>query len=390
MDRLDSALAEKRLVICAGAGGVGKTTVSATVALGLAARGRRVALITIDPARRLAEALGLDTLGNRPQVVDVDRLARSGVEIEGELAAMMLDAKRTFDELVTQLAPTPAVRDEILGNPVYTHNTTAVAGSQEYTAIAKLYELEHGADYDVIVLDTPPSRHAIDFLDAPDRLIGFLEGRPLAVFMRPTGHAIRAAGVAFSGLRRIAGTGLLDDLTSLFRQLSELLDGFRRRAADVRELLMDPASAFLIVTSPERAAVDEACFFAAELDRAGMHRAGLIVNRVHPLDPADLDAAGTAARLTPILGSSLAERTAGTHAQVQRLAQRDAAAIARLRAALKCEPVSLTDRPSDMHDIPGLMTLRGELFERDNAHETHRQIAPVGSRGGENPRVQYR
>jgi anion-transporting ArsA/GET3 family ATPase len=389
MNGLHSALSGKRMVICAGAGGVGKTTVSATVALGLAARGRRVALVTIDPARRLAEALGLDALGNRPQVVDMGTLGGSGVEMQGELAAMMLDAKRTFDELIGLLAPTPAARDEILANPVYQHISTAVAGSQEYTAIAKLYELEQSADYDVIVLDTPPSRHAIDFLDAPDRLIGFLEGRALAVFMRPTGHAIRAAGVAFSGLRRITGTGLLDDLTSFFRLLSELLDGFRRRAAAVRELLMNPSSGFLIVTSPERAAVDEALFLAAELDRAGMHRAGMIVNRVHSFDPTDPGLAGTAARLTPILGSSLAERTARTHAEVQRLAQRDAAAIARLRSALTSEPVSLAERPSDVHDIPGLMALHGELFERDDEPETHRQIAPVGLGDGEHPALQH-
>jgi len=370
VNSLDNALAGKRVVICAGAGGVGKTTVSATVALGLAARGRRVALVTIDPARRLAEALGLDALGNHPQVVDVDRFGGSDIEIEGELAAMMLDAKRTFDELIALLAPTPGQRDEILGNPVYAHISTAVAGSQEYTAIAKLYELEHSSDYDVIVLDTPPSRHAIDFLDAPDRLIGFLEGRALALFMRPTGHAIRAAGVAFAGLRRITGTGLLDDLTSLFRQLGALLDGFRRRAADVRELLTDPASAFLIVTSPERAAVEESLFFAAELDRVGMHRAGVIVNRVHPVDPTDLDVAATAARLAPALGSALAERTAQTHAQVQRLARRDAAAIARLRSALHDEPTSLSDRPSDVHDLSGVAALYEELFERDDSRAT--------------------
>ena len=322
MSRLDSALAGKRVVICAGAGGVGKTTVSAIVALGLAAQGRRVALVTIDPARRLAEALGLDALGNRPQVVDVARFGESGVEIEGELAAMMLDAKRTFDELIGLLASTPATRDEILGNPIYEHISTAVAGSQEYTAIAKLYELEHSSDHDVIVLDTPPSRHAIDFLEAPDRLVEFLEGRALGAFLRPTGRAIQAAGVAFAALRRITGTGLLDDLTSLFRLLGEMLDGFHRRAADVHELLTDPASAFLIVTSPERAALEEARFLAAELDRAGMHCAGVIVNRAHPLDPTDPDVASTAARLAPVLGSSLAKRTAITHAEVQRLARR--------------------------------------------------------------------
>ena len=146
MNRLVSALVGKRVVICAGAGGVGKTTVSATVALGLAAQGRRVALVTIDPARRLAEALGLDALGNRPQVVDEARFGGSGLEIHGALAAMMLDAKRTFDELIGLLAPTPATRDEILRNPIYGHISTAVAGSQEYTAIAKLYELERLVD----------------------------------------------------------------------------------------------------------------------------------------------------------------------------------------------------------------------------------------------------
>ena len=287
---------------------------SAIVALGLAVQGRRVALVTIDPARRLAEALGLDALGNRPQVVDVARFGESGIEIDGELAAMMLDAKRTFDELIGLLAPTPATRDEILGNPIYEHISTAVAGSQEYAAIAKLYELEHSSDHDVIVLDTPPSRHAIDFLEAPDRLVEFLEGRALGAFLRPTGDAIQAAGVAFAALRRITGTALLDDLTSLFRLLGELLDGFHRRAADVHELLTDPASAFLIVTSPERAALEEARFPAAELDRVGMHRAGVIVNRVHPLDPTDPDVASTAARLAPVLGSSLAKPD-GDHAR---------------------------------------------------------------------------
>jgi anion-transporting ArsA/GET3 family ATPase len=389
MSCLDSALGGKRVVICAGAGGVGKTTVSATVALGLAAQGRRVALVTIDPARRLAEALGLDALGNRPQVVDEARFGGSGLEIQGALSAMMLDAKRTFDELIGLLAPTPATRDEILRNPIYEHISTAVAGSQEYTAIAKLYELEHSADHDVIVLDTPPSRHAIDFLEAPDRLIGFLEGPAVATFLRPTGRAIHAAGFAFAALRRITGTGLLDDLTSLFRLLSELLDGFRRRAVDVRELLMDPASAFLIITSPERPALEETLFFAAELDRARMHRAGVIVNRVHPLGADGPEIRGTAARLAPMLGASLAERTARTHAEVQRLAQRDAAAIARLRSALQDEPVSLADRPSDVHDIPGLVALCEELFECQDAQGTHRRIPPAGSADGEDPRLRH-
>jgi len=164
---LATQLAHKHVVICAGAGGVGKTTVSATIALGLAAQGHRVAVVTIDPARRLAEALGLDQLGNQPRLVDPARLRRSGLEVRGELHAMMLDAKRTFDELIARLAPDADTRDQILDNRIYRHLSTAVAGSQEYTAIAKLFELEHKGDYDTIVLDTPPSRSAMDFLDAP-------------------------------------------------------------------------------------------------------------------------------------------------------------------------------------------------------------------------------
>ena len=182
MSPLATRLSGKRVVICAGAGGVGKTTVSAAVALGLAAQGRRVAVVTIDPARRLAEALGLDELGNQPQRVDPARFDGSGLAVDGELFAMMLDVKRTFDELIARLAPNAFTRQEILANPIYRHLSAAVAGSQEYTAIAKLFEIERERDYEVIVLDTPPSRNAIDFLEAPGRLIGFLEGRALKAF----------------------------------------------------------------------------------------------------------------------------------------------------------------------------------------------------------------
>ena len=362
MSRLAQALSGKRVVICAGAGGVGKTTLSATVALGLAVRGRRVALVTIDPARRLAEALGLDALDNRPQPVDLARLQRSGLEARGELSAMMLDSKRTFDELIELLAPDPRTKEQILSNPIYSHISTAVAGSQEYTAIAKLFEIEHEQEYDVIVLDTPPSRHAIDFLEAPDHLTAFLEGRALTALLRPSGHVMRAAGIVFAALRRITGVELLDDLTTLFRLLAGLLDGFRRRAADVHMLLGDPHTGFLIVTSPERSAVDEALFFAAELDRAGLHRCGVIVNRVHPLDRAPHDAVTVAARLNDELGAPLAEKVASTHVEVQRLADRDAGAVDRLLRALGNDPIRVPDRDTDVHDIGSLVELHNDLF----------------------------
>lgn len=370
MSRLGEAVSGKRVVICAGAGGVGKTTVSAAIALGLAASGRRVALVTIDPARRLAEALGLDSLGNRPQPVDGARFGGCGLEVRGELFAMMLDAKRTFDELIDLLAPNASTREQILANPIYGHLSTAVAGSQEYTAIAKLFEIEHSGEYEVIVLDTPPSRHAIDFLQAPDRLIGFLEGRALAAFLRPTGRAARAAGVMFTALRRLTGVGLLEDLTSFFQLLAELLDGFRRRAADVQTLLTAGTSSFVIVTSPERAALEEAIFFGGELDRAGMRRSAVIVNRVHRLVPGELDQSATTSRLAGTLGAALAEKVARSHAEVQRLARRDRHALKRLRTALHDDPICLRDREADVHDIDALIDLQRELFDYNAARRT--------------------
>ena len=173
-ERLDG----KRVVICAGSGGVGKTTTSAALAMGLAAEGRRVAVVTIDPARRLADSLGLEELGNEPHLVDPKRFKGHGIEMRGELWAMMLDAKRTFDELIERLAPDEKTRDEVLANRIYQELSNAVAGSQEFTAIAKLYDLDRSGDFDVLVLDTPPSRNAVDFLDAPARLAVFFVAAP--------------------------------------------------------------------------------------------------------------------------------------------------------------------------------------------------------------------
>src|SRR3954464_10441893 len=176
---LEPLLEGKRMVICAGSGGVGKTTTAAAVALGLAERGLKVAVVTIDPARRLANALGLSELSNEPTRVEC--------EVDGELWAMMLDAKRTFDQLIEHLAPDEQTRDEVLGNRIYQQLSTAVAGSQEFTAIAKLYELDEEGAWDVLVLDTPPARNALDFLDGPARLSRFFQGRPIRVFLKPAG-----------------------------------------------------------------------------------------------------------------------------------------------------------------------------------------------------------
>ncbi|MBI5106093.1 MAG: ArsA family ATPase [Solirubrobacterales bacterium] len=367
-------LRDKRVVICAGSGGVGTTPCSAAIAMGLAAEGKRVAVVTIDPAKRLANSLGLEQLGNEPRLVDPSRFEGHGIEITGELWAMMLDPKRTFDELIERLAPDRATADEILANRIYRELSSAVAGSQEFTAVAKLYDLDRSGDFDAIVLDTPPSRNALDFLDAPDRLTGFLEGRALRVFLAPSGLAAkvvgRSTGVVFSVLRRVTGVDLMDDLSVFFRALSGVLEGFRERASAVKAVLSDPATTFLIVTSPEREPVEEAIFFHGKLVEARMPFGGLVVNRVHPLadDAQPVDVAELTADLDG--DAALARKVARTLDEFRILAHRDAAAIERLRHELgEDEPILVPHLDGDVHDVDGLVAVHKHLFaeagERD-------------------------
>src|SRR5947209_12632402 len=225
----------RRVCVCCGSGGVGKTTTSAAIALGMAAQGLKVGVGTIDPGRRLPNALGLEELENEPRLVAPERLASSGLMMEGELWAMMLDPKRTFDELIDRVAPTPERAREIKANRVYRELSTAVSGSQEFTAVAKLDELYREGDFDLLVLDTPPSRNALDFLDAPGRLTSFLEGRTAKAFMLPTGIGMRVLGrgaaPVLAGLRRITGVDLLTDLSTFFGLLGDMTEDFSVRAA---------------------------------------------------------------------------------------------------------------------------------------------------------------
>ncbi len=356
----------KRVVICAGSGGVGKTTTSAALAMGLAAEGGRVAVVTIDPAQRLATALGLEELGNEPALVDPARFAGHGIEMRGELWAMMLDAKQTFDELIARLAPDDGTRDEVLSNRIYQQLSGAVAGSQEFTAVAKLFELDRSGRFDVLVLDTPPSRNALDFLDAPDRLTGFFEGRALRVFLAPTGLAARVVGrgtsVVFGVLKRLTGVDLLEDLGVFFRALGGLIDGFRERAEGVKALLSDPATTFLVVTSPEREPAEEAVFFTRKLRDAGLPFGGLVINRVHSVDggPPEADVVALEAALGD---AKLAAKVARAYAEERALAGRDAASIADLRRRTgDDDPVVVPQLAGDVHDIDGLVRVHAHLF----------------------------
>jgi anion-transporting ArsA/GET3 family ATPase len=359
----------RRVCVCAGAGGVGKTTTSAVIALGMAAQGAKVAVVTIDPARRLANALGLEELGNEPRRVAPERLQASGLELKGELWAMMLDSKRTFDDLIDRISPTPERATEIKANRVYRELSTAVSGSQEFTAVSKLYELAAEGDFDLLVLDTPPSRNALDFFDAPGRLTSFLEGRALKAFLRPTGLGMRVigfgAGPLLGGLRRITGVDLIADLSTFFALLGDMTENFSQRAREVERLLHSEETAFLLVTSAQTEPTDEAIWFRRTLRDSGLPFAGVVVNRFHhgldTPETGELDG-----RLAELLGDQLAGRVTANFRDYRALAARDAANLHRLRVELGDEPLLLVPHfDDDVHDINGLLKAHRFLFASD-------------------------
>jgi len=371
---ITALLHNKRVCVCAGSGGVGKTTTSAVIALGMAAEGKKVAVVTIDPARRLANALGLEELQNAPHQVEPARLASAGLELQGELWAMMLDPKRTFDELIERLAPSRERAEEIKQNRVYRELSTAVSGSQEFTAIAKLDELYREGDFDLLVLDTPPSRNALDFLDAPGRLTSFLEGRALKAFIRPTGIGMRVLGRGaaplLGGLRRITGVDLLADLSTFFQLLGDMTDDFSRRAAQVERMLHAESTAFLLVTSAQSEPIDEAIWFRRTLERSGMPFAGVVVNRVHHDMLGETEAGDVLAALRDDLSGELAARVAANFHDYHVLARRDEHNIARLRDELPEHPLLLVPHlDDDVHDVEGLLRVHRYLFASPQERE---------------------
>jgi anion-transporting ArsA/GET3 family ATPase len=364
---LAKRLRGKSVCICAGPGGVGKTTTAAALALGLARKGQRVAVVTIDPAKRLASALGIDELDDEPRRIDPALLAAQGVECKGELWATMLDAKHTFDVLIARIAPDERARDEVLSNRIYQEISGAVAGTQEFSAIAKLYELHREGRFDTIVLDTPPARNALDFLDAPMRMTRFLEGRSVRMFLAPGNLAARlvgrGSGLVLSMFSRFTGVDLIGELSGFFGALGGMLDGFRERARMVDQLLRDPATTFLLVTSPEPEPAREALFFAAQLRAAGMAQGALIVNRVHRDGLEGRSPAEVQALLAGELGERLAARVAGNLADFDVLVQRDRATVARLSQALEDPtPILVPHLDGDVQDLAGLDFVARHLF----------------------------
>jgi anion-transporting ArsA/GET3 family ATPase len=341
------------LLVTCGPGGVGKTTTAAALGLAAARAGRRVVVVTIDPARRLADALGVDAAGsNEPHLV------ADAVEGPGSFSALMLDAERTFDQLVRDNAGEAAER--ILANRVYRSVAGSLSGAQEYMAIERLHQLHHSGDYDLVIIDTPPSRHAIDVLEAPDRLVRFLSNpvyRTLTLPTRSFAKVTHAATSAFLWtVKRLAGPAIVEDTIEFFRSLSGMEDGLRTRAAEMAAELRADSTAFVLVSSPRAEAIDEASYLAIALHAGGFHLGGVVVNLLHPLPP-PLSAELVEAYHDGDLDGPLAEQVA-YHLELDALAAAERTELTALVAlagdATVCT-VPLLDH--DVHDLDAL----GEL-----------------------------
>jgi anion-transporting ArsA/GET3 family ATPase len=362
---------QTRIIVCCGSGGVGKTTTAAALALRAAERGRNVVVLTIDPARRLAQSMGLTQLDNSPRRVEGIDQAKGG-----ELHAMMLDMKRTFDEIVLSHAE-PGRAEQILSNPFYQSLSSSFSGTQEYMAMEKLGQLRAQDDWDLIVVDTPPSRSALDFLDAPKRLGSFLDGRFIKVLMAPAKAGGRAymrflsAGVgAFTGiLTKILGAHVLTDVQTFVAALDTMFGGFRERADATYQLLQAPGTAFLVVAAPERDALREASYFVERLADEGMPMAGLVLNRVHGSRAERLSAGRSLAAAEyledPDSGGPEDDLTASLlrlHADRMQVIARERRLRKRFTSAHPDVPVGeVRAQPTDVHDLDGLRAIGSNL-----------------------------
>ena len=357
---------ETRIIVCCGSGGVGKTTTSASLALRAAERGRKVVVLTIDPARRLAQSMGIEQLDNTPRPVQDVR--------GGSLDAMMLDMKRTFDEVVLAQA-SPEKAKQILENPFYIALSSSFAGTQEYMAMEKLGQLHREGRYDLIVVDTPPSRSALDFLDAPDRLSSFLDGRFVRLMLAPARGPAKLMSAGFGlithTLTKILGGQVLTDLQTFVAALDTVFGGFRQRAQQTYALLQAHGTAFLVVAAPEQDALREAAYFVERLSGDRMPLAGLIVNRATTAPAGDLSAAGALAAAERLKESGDAASTTGLtagllrlHADRVKLVERERQLRDRFCAAHPRVPTAVVPAlPGDVHDLDGLREVSRLLAE---------------------------
>lgn len=374
---LTTWLGKTQLVVCVGSGGVGKTTTAAAIGLAGALRGRKAMVLTIDPAKRLANSLGLSQMGGEPTRIDLAALP----DAQGELWAMMLDSRGTFDSLIASVAPSPEARDRVLGNHIYRSMADALAGSQDYMATEKLYDLVSSGTWDLVVLDTPPVKNALDFLESPARVVSFLDERILSWFLAPYqkervwGSRLLAGGSAimFRLLGYVFGKEFLDDFAQFMADFNGLYEGFRKRHQAVVEMLHADTTQFVTVCAATESSVDVATFFQSELAKRNLHRGGMVVNQVHRCDAADDDAKGTLGDLVHDLAHDLPPHTAAS------LLARLGRAHARLRDLVKAETLLAQQARAsamgvgfyqevpriegEVHDLPSLREVGRFLFE---------------------------
>ncbi len=388
MSALADLVAHRRVVVCCGTGGVGKTTVAAVVALAAARSGRDAVVVTIDPAKRLADTLGLVELGDAPREIPRERWDLDArAPAQGRLSALMLDTRATFDGLVRRYSADGEQAERILDNRFYRNIAGALSGTQEYMAAEKLHELSDEGGYDLIVVDTPPSRHALDFLDAPQRLTRLLDNRIFRFLMMPTRAYLRIASSAVQRflrtVGRVIGAEVLDDIVAFFRAFEGMEAGFRDRAVRVGELLLDPSTAFVLITSPRRDSVDEAEFFAARLREAQLGVSALIVNRVHPdFGGGPPDQLRRRAAELREHGDPAAARLGARYenlADYAELGDRERRALRAVATRIGAATVAyVPSLPHDVVDFAALAAVASQLFDHADVSPPSAQHRPAG------------
>jgi anion-transporting ArsA/GET3 family ATPase len=372
LSRIAELAREKRVLVCVGPGGVGKTTTAAALGALAARQGRRTLVCTIDPAPRLADALGVGQLGPEARAVPPEACRVLGIDAPDRYFAVRLDTARAFATLVKEQVPDPVVRGRIFANPIYREITTSLTGSQEYAATLALYELATHGSYDLIVLDTPPTANALDFLDAPKRIEAAVSSPALQWLMRPPENAglfslqrLRAGGaLVLRRLGKLVGSQFLDDIGAFLTDFQIVLSGFLKRAAEIDRLLRGPDVSFLLVLAPEVAAVDEAMYFHGRLREAAIPLGGFVANRVHPA-PGLSDAGALAAALrerpeirgvAPAAIDDVAMRLASIAREAEALHASERRELGRLASSAPGIPVH--EVPLLDHDVDGLAELR--------------------------------
>jgi anion-transporting ArsA/GET3 family ATPase len=374
---LEELVTSRRVLITVGAGGVGKTTTAAAIGVAAAQRGKRVLCLTIDPAKRLAESLGITEMRTEAAQVDPARFEAAGVKLTGSLTAMMLDTKRTFDELVIKYSSSKEKADRLLSNKLYQYVSTSLAGTQEYMAMEKLVAVKDDPRYDLIVLDTPPTTNALDFLDAPQRLMEALDSATMKWFVQAFQSGgkfslnliAKSAATILRTIARITGGGFLEAMAEFIGELNDLFGGFKERAARVESALRGPEVAFVLVTSASPPSIQEVLYFAERLSEANMPRGAFVVNRFH-LPPAlaaegvtEADAsAGIAARGLS-LDEDAASRIVKAHADAVKLAALDTRHLRALGGSAGTTPiVRVPELETDVHDLKLLAQLGDVLM----------------------------